>query len=469
MIISLTILIHSFYLALYFLYLRFLDKFEKEKIIFLLLLIYFFLPGRFYSLNFYDIYFHKIYIFLFLFPLFLKELFLFFDGAKNKNKRKNYLIFLFLIPFVYLIFQNLDINDLNTLNLEYKRHYKNYLLDFFNSIMFIIFFMNTRRIDLIKLYQYVKKFIYIASYILIAELIFFFIFEKYISQLYDKSGVFNSIFFSSFFVTSLFSGIAILFFINDLIIKKKFFNIILLIFLSLIILINIESRAIILSLSISVLTLFFINFKKNLIIKFTIIFLFLFLAKLTFNFDQCTLVETNIYKILNKINIKSKNLCDYESSYYRYGLLKREIDVILSNLPFGVGPGVGKFYYNDKTTENYLYPTTKSSYKIREVYADILDVHFENSQLLPPQASNILSHLLMSYGINIFLILFLLFNFISFNYKIQLSKILNINTVAILFVFLNYIFNSTSGLIFLQIVMTLLALTYKEKIYVKSD
>ena len=302
---------------------------------------------------------------------------------------------------------------------------------------------------------------------MIVELLFFFIIGKHLNQLYDKSGVFNSIFFSSFFVKSLFSGIAILFFLNDLIIKKKFFNIILFIFLSLIILINIESRAIILSLSISVLTLIFINFKKNLTIKFTIIFLFLFLAKLIFNFDQCTLVETNVYKTLNKINIKSKNLCDYESSYYRYGLLKREIDVILSNLPFGVGPGVGKFYYNHKTTENYLYPTNKSSFKIREVYADILDIHFEDHHLLPPQASNIFTHLLMSYGINIFLILFLLFNFILFKYKIQTSKISNINTIAIFFVFLNFIFNSTSGLIFLQIVMTLLALTYKEEIYVK--
>ena len=116
------------------------------------------------------------------------------------------------------------------------------------------------------------------------------------------------------------------------------------------------------SLSISVLTLIFINFKKF-TIKFTIIFLFLFLAKLIFNFDQCTLVETNVYKTLNKINIKSKNLCDYESSYYRYGLLKREIDVILSNLPFGVGPGVENFITIIKQLKTIFIPQTNHPLK----------------------------------------------------------------------------------------------------------
>ena len=74
MIISLTILIHSFYLTLYFLYLRFLDKFEKEKIIFLIFLVYFFLPGRFYTLNLYEIYFHKIYIFLFFISIIFERI-----------------------------------------------------------------------------------------------------------------------------------------------------------------------------------------------------------------------------------------------------------------------------------------------------------------------------------------------------------------------------------------------------------
>ena len=97
MIISLTILIHSFYLTLYFLYLRFLDKFEKKNYLFNISSL-FFLPGRFYTLNLYEIYFHKIYIFLFLFPLFLKELILSFEGLKSKNKKKNNLIFLFLLP-----------------------------------------------------------------------------------------------------------------------------------------------------------------------------------------------------------------------------------------------------------------------------------------------------------------------------------------------------------------------------------
>ena len=119
-----------------------------------------------------------------------------------------------------------------------------------------------------------------------------------------------------------------------------------------------------------------------------------------------------------------------------------------------------------KQLKTIFIPQTNHPLK-SEVYADILDIHFEDHHLLPPQASNIFTHLLMSYGINIFLILFLLFNFILFKYKIQTSKISNINTIAIFFVFLNFIFNSTSGLIFLQIVMTLLALTYKEEIYVK--
>ena len=40
---------------------------------------------------------------------------------------------------------------------------------------------------------------------------------------------------------------------------------------------------------------------------------------------------------------------------------------------------------------------------------------------------------------------------------------MNIYSIGILFIFLNFIFNSTSGLIMLQILMTLLALTYRSE------
>lgn len=463
MIETISILIHFIYLSLYLIYLKFWINLKKEKIIFLLLLVYFLLPGRFNTLQIYDIYFYKLYIFLFLLPLFLKELILFFENFK-KNDYLNYSLILIFIPITYIfLYKNKEIQSL-----EYNQHFTNYTLDLINSIIFIIYFFNNIKMDLKKLNKYVKNFFNISSIILSVEFIFFLLFKIYDIQFYDKSGAFNSVFFSSFFVTSLFAGIAILFFIYNFISLKKFWTIIFILFLSLIILVNIESRAIILNLTISSLILVFLLLKKNLIIRFSIIFLFLFLAKMVLNFDQCTYFESNIFKLLNNYNIKSKNLCDYESSYYRVGLLQREIDVTFTNLPFGVGPGVGKFYYNNIDTQNYLYPVSALKFKTREVYADILDVHFENTQILPPQPSNLFTDLFMSYGINIILILVFFFKNISSVYGICNKNNLNIYGLCVLFLILNFIFNSTSGLLMLQIVMTLLALSYKIETNVKK-
>ncbi len=460
MLETISIFIHLGYLTLYLIYLKFLNILSKEKIIFILLLAYFFLPGRFSTLQVFDIYFSKIYIFIFLLPLFFKEIINLILNFKN-NKNINFSLFLILIPVAYLILFFLKSKTLT--NLGFNLHFKNYFLDLVNTVIFLIFLFNDKKLDLKQISKHVDKFILLASIFLIFELLVFVLFKLNDINFYDTSGAFNSIFFPSFFVTSLFTGIAILFAIYNLVKHKKFWYLPIIFFLSSIILFNIESRAIVLSLAISSLILIFVLFKKNIIIRFSIIFLFLFISKISFNFDQCTYVESNFFKILKNFQINSKNLCDYESSYYRLGLLHREIDVILSNLPFGVGPGLGKFHFNDLDTLNYLYSNTNYGDKLREIYADILDVHFENTQIYPPQASNLFTDLLMSYGVFIIIFIIYFFKFVSKTYGISKNNFVNIYSIGILFIFLNFIFNSTSGLIMLQILMTLLALSYRNE------
>ena len=464
MIETISIFIHILYLSIYLFYLKFLNKISKEKIIFALLLVYFFLPGRFSTLSIYDIYFNKVYIFIFLLPLFIKEIIFF--NSKSSNKNKNYIILLIFIPIGYLFLFFLKSSEI--FNYGYSLHFKNYFLDLVNSILFIIYLFNNEKVDLNKLSYYIKKFFYVAIFFLGIEFLVFIVFKIQNINFYDKSGAFNSIFFSSFFVTSLFAGIAILFSLFRLFKYKKLRNIPILFLLTSIIIINIESRAIILSLIISSLSLIFIIFKKNIFVRFSIIFLSLFIAKISINFDQCTYLESNFFKLMNKYDIKSKNLCDYESSYYRFGLLQREVDVILTNLPFGVGPGVGKFYYNDIETSNFLYSEKKLGYKFREVYADILSVHFVNSQIYPPQPSNMLTDMLMSYGINIILLIIIIYIIISKRYGLSKKKYSNVYSMCLLFIILNFVFNSTSGLFMLQILMTLLALSYKNENDVKT-
>ena len=58
MLETISIFIHLVYLSLYLIYLKFLNQLSKEKIIFILLLVYF-LPGRFSTLRVFDIYFIK--------------------------------------------------------------------------------------------------------------------------------------------------------------------------------------------------------------------------------------------------------------------------------------------------------------------------------------------------------------------------------------------------------------------------
>ena len=69
----------------------------------------------------------------------------------------------------------------------------------------------------------------------------------------------------------------------------------------------------------------------------------------------------------------------------------------------------------------------------------------------------------MSYGIFIIIFIFYFFKFVSKTYGISKNNFMNIYSIGILFIFLNFIFNSTSGLIMLQILMTLLALTYRSE------
>ena len=460
MLETISIFIHLGYLSLYLIYLKFLNQLSKEKIIFILLLVYFFLPGRFSTLQVFDIYFSKIYILIFLFPLFINEIINLFKNLKNK-KNINFTVFLIFVPAAYLMLFFLKSKTLA--NLGFNLHFKNYFLDLLNTVIFLIFIFNDKKLNLKQMSKYVEKFIFIASIFLIFELFVFLLFKIKNINFYDTNGAFNSIFFPSFFVTSLFTGIAILFAIYNFVKYKKYWNLPIIFLLSSIIIFNIESRAIILSLAISSLILIFVLFKKNIVMRFSIIFLFLFISKISFNFDQCTYLESNFFKTLKNFQINPKNLCDYESSYYRLGLLHREIDVILSNLPFGVGPGVGKFYYNDIDTLNYLYPDKINGNKLREIYADILDVHFENTQIYPPQASNLFTDVLMSYGIFIIIFIFYFFKFVSKTYGISKNNFMNIYSIGILFIFLNFIFNSTSGLIMLQILMTLLALTYRSE------
>ena len=81
-----------------------------------------------------------------------------------------------------------------------------------------------KKLDLKQISKHVDKFILLASIFLIFELLVFVLFKINDINFYDTSGAFNSIFFPSFFVTSLFTGIAILFAIYNLVKHKKYWN-----------------------------------------------------------------------------------------------------------------------------------------------------------------------------------------------------------------------------------------------------
>ena len=145
MLETISIFIHLGYLSLYLVYLKFLNELSKEKIIFILLLVYFFLPGRFSTLQVFDIYFSKIYILIFLFPLFLNEIINLFQNLKSK-KNINFAVFLILIPVVYLILFSLKSKTIT--NLGFNFHFKNYFLDLVNTVIFIIFIFNEKKLNL---------------------------------------------------------------------------------------------------------------------------------------------------------------------------------------------------------------------------------------------------------------------------------------------------------------------------------
>ena len=57
---------------------------------------------------------------------------------------------------------------------------------------------------------------------------------------------------------------------------------------------------------------------------------------------------------------------------------------------------------------------------------------------------------------------------ISKRYGLSKKKYSNVYSMCLLFIILNFVFNSTSGLFMLQILMTLLALSYKNENDVKK-
>lgn len=288
--------------------------------------------------------------------------------------------------------------------------------------------------------------------LIIFNLFKFNFFDKSISIYDHKNDTFNSAFLSSYFITSFFVSISIVFNIYKFLNKRNYLTLIFIFILLSIIIQNNESRAIIVALIFSCIFLILNYLKYNK--KLTIILILLAFIPVKTIYDQefCTLLE-------KKIIIKfAKNVCNTTSLKYRKVYFQRELDIALYNLPFGTGPGIGNYFMSSEKIQPFFYSNFKNKDKDyslleREIYADILSDNHRKYNLTPPQPSNFFSSIIMSYGFLSIYVIYLLIFLIIKNYKKFLYK-RNIHySSALIIFFINSIFNSTSGLLIIMFIL----------------
>lgn len=453
-------LIHLTYITIFLVYFFNFNKFSRSQIALIILLAYLFLPGRFKILSINDIYFHKVYVLFFLSPIIISEL---KKIIIYKVYDKEFI--LILIPAIYLLryffySEGQLVNNLETII------FKNSILDLINFLIFgiLVFSIDKKEVNYLK--KGFLKIMILFSLIVILEYGLFILFKyeflDITKSVYDhKNDTFNSIFFTSYFITSFFVSISILISTYLFFITKKSYYILLNIFLLLIILENSESRAIIISLLFSLLFLISIFVrKKNIQIKFLIVIIAFIPIKIFYDKEFCTTLEN---KVISKLFV---NICDTESLKYRKIYFTREIEVFVNKLPFGVGPGVGNYYMQKQNVTPFIYVNfldynNNKSLLEREIYADILSNNHENYNLTPPQPSNLYTSILMSYGLIGLIVLGYLILWLIKNYYVFYSRSSLIYTSSVIFFVTNGIFNSTTGLAIIILIMAKI-LTYNK-------
>ena len=453
-------LIHTIYITIFLVYFFNFNKFTRSQITLIILLAYLLLPGRFKILSVNDIYFYKVYVLFFLSPIIISEL---KKIIIYKVYDKQFI--LILIPLIYL-FKYYFFPESQLMNNSKNIIFKNSILDLINFLIFGIFVFSIDNKEINYLKKNFLKIITLFSLIVILEYGLFILFKyeflDITKSVYDhKNNTFNSIFFKSYFITSFFVSISILINTYLFFITKKNYYILLNIFLLLIILQNSESRAIIISLLFSLIFLISIFFrKKNILIKFFIVIIAFIPIKIFYDKEFCTTLE-------NKVIFKfSKNICDTESLKYRKIYFTREIEIFVNKLPFGVGPGVGNYYMQKQNVTPFIYVNftdhdKNKSLLEREIYADILANNHENYNLTPPQPSNLYISILMSYGLIGLIVFGYLILWLIKNYYVFYSRSNLIYSSSVIFFVTNGIFNSTTGLSIIILIMVKI-LTYKK-------
>ena len=195
--------------------------------------------------------------------------------------------------------------------------------------------------------------------------------------------------------------------------------------------------------------MFFYVINQKLIIKLIFIILAFVPFKMIYDFNFCSSIETKFLKYL------SKNVCDTESMIYRNVYAKREIEVIIQKFPTGTGPGLSVYNLKNNKINSVLYPNQKnySKIKLREIYSDILSDNHENHNLTPPQSSNWYGLILMNYGL-FGLLLFIVIIHKVFRYSdVIFVKENRMYLASVMFFILNFIFNSTTGLALILIII----------------
>lgn len=472
-------LIFSIVLSYYFYNYK---KISSEHKLFFLLYLFFLLPGRFVNSLGIDtivkINFSSFIIFLALLPNFFEILSLeyrkYITSVKKilyfkNNKNIILLLILLIIIFTY------KINSHSMYNVVNFRAAVNGFFYTINFLFFLLFILNNNFNN-----QLLKKnlhiFLLISSIVLSFEFLSYYNFKdiSYVRFLYDLKN-FNSIFLSSFLVTSILSNIFALYLMLQIKFIFNFRNIsycFLVLILSIICFYNFDSRASILSLiTTGSLVILYKNFKfkKNIFLVMIVIFLSFFF--LSTNQTVCkNLILNSIVKNIGNLN--TTLTCSTESLLYRKVYFLREIEIILQNFPLGVGLGNESYFFknlyqpslflyfynqlNDKDNINI------SFIKTQEIYKNITTNQFVDHHGSGSQFTNIFTQFFAAFGVIGIYIFYKLLSFLNLNFR-RIDKENIFSIMSIFVYFINGIFNSTTGFIFL--IFVILYIENKSKSY----